>query len=90
VNCPLRVNNDGGAYVDVWLTDNVDESPNDPLTDVDYMVYITSRCVQEGLPNRQLQILYGPGGSGQYYEKQRGQGSSNTGNQNVGPAGGGS
>jgi len=81
--CPLRVTNDGGPLVDIWLTDNVDENPNDPLTDVDQLVYINSRCVQAGLPGRQLQMLFGGSGGGQYYKNQAGQGATNTGNQNV-------
>ncbi|HEY3358333.1 MAG TPA: pilus assembly PilX N-terminal domain-containing protein [Polyangia bacterium] len=81
--CPLHVTNDGGAYVDVWLTDNVDDSPNDPRTDADQQVYINARCTQTGLPPRQLQILFSSGGGGQYYRNQAGQGSTNAGNQNV-------
>lgn len=81
--CKLRVSNDGGTYVDVWINDDVDENPNDPLTDVNQTVYMNSQCMQAGLPNRMLQILYVGGGGGQYYKNQAGQGSTNTGNQNV-------
>ena len=83
LTCKLRVTNDGGAYVDVWLTDDVDENPNDPLRDVNQTVYMNSQCMQAGLPNRMLQILYAGGGGGQYYKNQAGQGSTAAGNQNV-------
>ncbi len=87
-SCPLQVSQltDGGTstpYVWVWLTDDVDDNPNDPLTDTNQTVYMTSKCKQPGLPEREVQILYVGGGGGQYYKNQAGQGASAAGNQNV-------
>jgi Tfp pilus assembly protein PilX len=87
-SCPLHLTttSDGGvttALADVWIADDVDDNPNDMLTDVNMTVYMTSKCTQPDLPQRQLQILYVAGGGGQYYRNQAGQGSTNAGNQNV-------
>lgn len=88
VSCPLQVSqtSDGGVstpYVAVWLTDDVDDNPNDILTDTNQTVYMTSKCMQPDLPHREVQILYVGGGGGQYYKNQAGQGASAAGNQNV-------
>ena len=82
-SCPLPITNDGGAYVTVWISDDVDDNPNDPLTDVNQTVYMTSKCMQADLPHREVQILFVGGGGGQYYKNQAGQGSTAAGNQNV-------
>jgi type IV pilus assembly PilX-like protein len=83
----VDLDNDNKIDALVTMTDNVDESPNDPTKDQDLTVVLTSKCTSTTLESTNAtrtlaQIVTYAGNGGTDYRFQAGHSSTHSGNEN--------